>query len=453
MTENKTRLPRILFAAPSSGSGKTTLVCGILEAWKQQGVSLTSFKCGPDYIDSMFHHYVLGISGYNLDSFFLEEDQLRSQFLKQAETAELSVIEGVMGYYDGIGGIQVKASTYDIACITDTPVILIIDGKGSSLSIVALIKGFLEFQKDSHVAGVILNRTSPGMAKLLKPYVEELGLVLYGAVPECKEAMLESRHLGLTLPKEQHRLLEQIQDFSDKLKQWVNLDGLMALAKEAPDFLCSMTPVSMELSVRETFKTVFRMGVARDEAFCFYYQENLEFLESIGCELIPFSPLRDSGVPCNLDGILLGGGYPELYAKQLSGNQAMLASIRDAAKRGIKILGECGGFLYLHRTLEDLTGAPYEMAGVVDGNGFKTDRLSRFGYIEVESSLGNIKAHEFHYWDSTSPGLAMKAVKPGSNRTWECMHLNETIMAGFPHLYYLSAPQVITRFLLGEVCL
>ena len=444
------KLPRLLLAAPSSGSGKTVITCGILEILRRRKIACVSYKCGPDYIDPMFHRYVLGISGYNLDSFFLPPEKVRSLFEEKSQGADMAVIEGVMGYYDGVAGISTHASAYEIGKITDTPAVLVVDGKQSSLSLAALVKGFLEYRPDSGIRGVILNRTSPAMAERLRPYLEESGVRLYGAVPVLKEAEWESRHLGLNIPEEQAKLREKVQALADRLEPCLDIEGLLKLAEEAP-------PVQKSIRKQKTsgfgVKELKRIAVARDEAFCFYYQENLEWLEENGWEIVPFSPLHDHNLPCaGISAILLGGGYPEIYAKDLSENLAMLKELRSAEKQGVKILAECGGFLYLHEMLEGTDGCFYPMAGLIEGKAYRTERLSRFGYIVLYDRQGNrmARAHEFHSWDSTRPGKDLKAVKPLSSREWDCMIVTDQMIAGFPHLYYASGADWILRFLEGK---
>lgn len=491
-------IPRLLLAAPSSGSGKTVITSGLLALFSRMGISCVSFKCGPDYIDPMFHRYVLGIPGSNLDSFFLDEDGVRQLFEERSNGYELALIEGVMGYYDGVAGTSFQASSYEIAKITDTPVILVVDGKKSSRSIAALIKGFLEYQRDSRIVGVILNRTSPMMRERLRPLIEDLGVKLIGTVPECPEAHLESRHLGLTLPDEQEKLRSHMEALADRLWQCLDIPKLLSLAGIRIEEETTMEnhPVSgMERAAESGGKTDFseklferagrtsrRIGVAQDEAFCFYYQENMELLRQSGWEIVRFSPLHDAALPENLDALLLGGGYPELYARELSENRSMLESIRSASAGGTRILAECGGFLYLHRTLEDPDGRKWQMAGLLDADAFRTEKLSRFGYItltehvvdkieggssdnkklEIENRTDNqtenknrtrkkveIRGHEFHYWDSTDPGDDLLAQKPLSSRNWTCMHVSDRMIAGFPHLYYRSDPEWILNFLDG----
>ncbi len=448
MNKKKTKkLPRLLFAAPGSGSGKTVITCGILALLQRRGIFCVSYKCGPDYIDPMFHQYVLGIPGYNLDSFFLPPDQVHSLLEEKSGGADMAVMEGAMGYYDGVAGTTTHASAYEIAQITDTPVVLVVDGKKSSLSLAAMVKGFLEYRTDSHIGGVILNKVSPGMAERLRPCLEELGIRMYGALPFCEEAKWESRHLGLTLPEEQGRLREKVEALADRLEPCLDVEGLLELAGTAPSVhRCGIRPPLPGHRGKE----LRNIAVARDEAFCFYYQENLELLERNGWKLVPFSPLRDRHLPCaGISAVLLGGGYPEAYARELSENKAMLSELRTAYRQGTKILAECGGFLYLHETLEGLDGVCYPMAGLIKAKGYRTEKLSRFGYIILYGKDGQrlARGHEFHYWDSTLPGRDLRAVKPFGTRGWDCMHVTEKMIAGFPHLYYGANPDWILKFL------
>lgn len=463
-------MPRVLLAAPASSSGKTVITCGLLRALQKRGLECVSFKCGPDYIDPLFHQAVLGIAGSNLDSFFLEEKQLRDLFAEKTTHTQLAIIEGVMGYYDGMGGTSTWASSYEIARITETPVILIVDGKKSSLSIAALIQGFKQFREDSRICGVILNRTTASMAERLKPCLEAQEVALLGAVPDCAEARIESRHLGLTLPDSRIVFREQLEQLAEKLETCLDIQQIITIARAAVKPIAAIDQIAEKVNAAERKTTtrsepkqIRRIGIAKDEAFCFYYQENLDFLAQEGYQLVPFSPLHDRKLPGGLTALLLGGGYPELYARQLAENETMLNAVRQAAEAGIKILAECGGFLYLHQTLEDDQGQEWPLAGVIPAKGFRTGRLSRFGYIQLENqTAGNsmqerrehIRGHEFHYWDSTAPGTDMLARKPASERTWVCMYRTEKLLAGFPHLYYRSDPDFICRFLKqgGESC-
>lgn len=462
-------IPGILFAAASSGCGKTTITCGALRAWQRKGLKIKAWKCGPDYIDPMFHKQVLGIPGGNLDSFFLSKEALKAQYQQKNVGFDLAVMEGVMGYYDGLGGISTQASTYEVAQAVDVPVILILDGKGASLSLAAMLRGFLQYQKDSHIVGVILNRTSPMIGARLKPVLEAEGVKYLGCVPVSKEIQFDSRHLGLVMPVEVPQIQKQLDEIADLLEKSVDLDGILELARSYAEKVennedaglakCQTSQVAMKTRAAGLFtesRNPLRIAVARDEAFCFYYQENMEILESLGVELIPFSPIHDQELPAKVSGVILGGGYPENYAKALSENTSMLASIRQAWENKMPFLAECGGFLYLHRELEGSDGIFYPLAGVIPDKAWKTNRLGRFGYITLTPDhpdtclIRKIKGHEFHYWESGDCGTCWTAKKPLSDRSWSCVHSEQGQIAGFPHLYYPSAPEFAEQWL--EMC-
>ena len=454
-------LPRFMLAAPCSGSGKTLLTCGILQALKNRKMKISSFKCGPDYIDPMFHTRVIGTPSRNLDTYFADAATVRYLFTRAAEQADCSVMEGVMGYYDGLAGISTAASSYDLASVTETPVILVVNARGMSLSLIAHIKGFLEYRQDSHIRGVILNQAGPSIFPELKRMIErELPVRVYGYVPKVEDCVIESRHLGLVTPDEIGDLRQRLQKLAGILEQTLDLEGILQLAETAPD-PAGEEPVVPErvaalLQEAEALPPV-RIAVARDEAFCFYYQDNLDLLEQLGAELISFSPLHDRQLPA-ADGLLIGGGYPELYAGRLCGNQEMLTGIRNAIRAGMPCLAECGGFMYLHESMEDMEGNSRPAVGIVPGHAYRTEKLGRFGYIQLtagrDSVFGpagsSIRGHEFHYFDSTCNGEAFHAVKPLRKRNWDCMLTDDRSAAGFPHLYYYSNPEFPRNFL--QVC-
>ncbi len=447
------QFPKFMIAAPKSGSGKTLITCGMLEILRRRGLNPVACKCGPDYIDPMFHRYVLGISGRNLDSFFLPANGVRD-ILSSAvseEKADIAVLEGVMGYYDGLGGIKEAASSWEIADITDTKAILVIDCKGSSLSAAALISGFLNFKKNSHIAGVILNRVSSMYYGVLASAIEELCKIpVLGYLPESKEYHMESRHLGLFMPGEIDHLRESIEKLADQMEKSVDVDRIleiagMALTSKHNKFnqKTEILPETVEKAVSEDSELI--IGVARDEAFCFYYQENLHMLKQMGAKLIYFSPLRDKKIPDGINGLIFGGGYPENYAKELSENTEMLESVRSGIGSGMPFLAECGGFMYLHKSLEGLDGRIWQMAGIYPYEAYKTNKLSRFGYVRLLTPSGlEIHGHEFHYWESENPGTDWKAVKPTGKRDWRCIHENGAQIGGFPHLYYPSCKDFLS---------
>lgn len=459
--------PRIMLAAPKSGSGKTLLTCGLLEVLRRRGLNPIACKCGPDYIDPMFHRYVLGIPGRNLDSFFLPAEGVREVLVDavREEQAGIAVLEGVMGYYDGLGGTETSASSWEIAEITDTPAILVLDCKGASLSAAAIASGFLHFREKSHIAGVILNRVSSMYYERLAAAVEEAsGLPVLGYLPESEEYHMESRHLGLFLPGEIDRLRERIGRLADQMEKSIAVDRVLEVAGMLPlrienkekekaenESMEAESIAKFPACQEQKVTSRVRIGVARDEAFCFYYQENFRLLEQMGAELVYFSPLRDKKIPDRVDGLLFGGGYPENYARELAKNAAMRESIRRSIAAGMPFLAECGGFLYLHRTLEGSDGKHWEMAGVYPFDAYRTNRLRRFGYVRLLTSSGQeIHGHEFHYWESEDPGTDWEAVKPTGNRSWRCIHEKGGQIGGFPHLYYASCPDFLRKWL--DVC-
>ena len=440
--------PRLLFAAPASGCGKTTLVCGLLRLLKNRGRAVRAFKCGPDFIDPLFHETVVGVPSGTLDLFFSDRDQLKRLFCRHAAGAEISLIEGVMGYYDGLGAATWEASSYAVARALDAPVVLILDSRGQSLSALAALKGFLTFRSDSRIRGVIFNRMSEGVYSALRPEAEKLGVRPLGFVPRCPELMIESRHLGLKTPGEIADLGQKLDDLAALLAKTVDIDGLLSLAAEAPR-LNAPPPAAVPAMPHA------RIAVARDAAFCFLYQDNLDLLRDYGAELAFFSPLQDAALPEGVQGLILPGGYPELYARELSENTSLRSAVRAAIKGGLPCLAECGGFLYLHREMEDMEGTFWPMVGALGHRAYRTKKLGRFGYITLSAREDtaflrrgeSIRGHEFHYFESESCGDALHAQKPTGSRSWDCGHSRGNLLMGFPHLYYPSNPKLVERFL------
>lgn len=438
MTERK--LPRVMIAAPGSGSGKTMITCGILELLRADGRP-AAFKCGPDYIDPMFHRFVLGIPSRNLDTFFTAPEVTRYLMGRAADKAcaDMAVIEGVMGYYDGLGGISTRGSSYELSVQTETPVVLVVNGRGMSLSVIALIRGFLDMYPDQKIVGVILNKVSAVVCERLTPIIEdELGVTVVGYVPETTAITLPGRHLGLMMPEEINVLREQIAALAELLRETLDMDKIRAIAETAPPLVYE-PPFQGEVPPEK-----IRIALARDEAFCFYYEDNLDLLREFGAELVPFSPMRDWQLPKGICGIYMGGGYPELHAQTLSENWSMQQSIAQAIEAGIPCLAECGAFMYLHEEMEDADGRSWPMAGVIPAKAVKKGRLVRFGYAQLtsmtETILGpaglTLPAHEFHYWDTTCSGGCFAAEKPLTDRTWQCMYQKNNLLAGFPHFYF-----------------
>ncbi|MDD3169548.1 MAG: cobyrinate a,c-diamide synthase [Eubacteriales bacterium] len=452
-------IPRIMIAAAGSGSGKTTVTCGLLQAFLNRGWKPASYKCGPDYIDPMFHSEVLGIKSRNLDLFFTDENTTNYLLCRNAGTADLAVLEGVMGYYDGLAGKSTDCSSYDLSRKTGTPVILVADCKGMSASIVALIKGFIELRKDHCIKGVILNRIPPMLYEEIKNLIEEeLPIEVLGYLPVMADCRLESRHLGLVTAKEIGNLQEIITKVAAQMTASVDLDRILAIAEEAPSIRFQIPEAIKRIRAQTKHEAGVKIAVAMDKAFCFYYQDNLDLLAELGAELIPFSPLEEKALPSDIQGLILGGGYPELYLEQLSGNQTMLESIRGAIEGGLSCLAECGGFMYLHQWMKDRDGTRYRMAGVIEGESFPTERLTRFGYLTLTALEDNLlcakgtelKGHEFHYWDSTNTGHGFQAKKPLRKTSWDCMIIKGNLLAGYPHIHFYSNIEAAIEFL-GKV--
>ena len=445
---------RIMIAAPQSGSGKTLITCALLQALKEKNYYLESFKCGPDYIDPMFHKTVLGISSRNLDPFFTEDSITRMLLAKGQDSRDLAVIEGVMGLYDGLGGIREEASSYALAKATNTPIILTVNARGMGRSLLALLSGFLQYDTAHLIKGVILNQTPSSFASVLSKEIEEtFHIPVVASFPVRDDVRIESRHLGLVMPYELEDIQSRLKIASQVLCENANIEQILEIAKSAPKLEYD---VKRDIKQKLTEKTI-RIGVARDEAFCFYYEDNLDLLKSLGAKLIFFSPLHDDTLPKDLDGILFGGGYPELYLKELEENESMRNSVKSAIENKMPSLAECGGFMYLHDTIFDSEKKPYKMAGVIHACCMKKERLVRFGYLTLNSKTDSflqkgetIRGHEFHYYDSEDNGECAIAKKPVGTRSWECVHAGSDHWWGFAHLSYYSNPKFAEKF--AEAC-
>lgn len=445
---------RIMIAAPQSGSGKTLITCALLQALKEKNYHLESFKCGPDYIDPMFHKTVLGISSRNLDPFFTEDSITRKLLSKGQDSRDLAVIEGVMGLYDGLGGICEEASSYALAKATNTPILLTVNARGMGRSLLALLSGFLQYDTAHLIKGVILNQTPSSFASVLAKEIEEtFHIPVVASFPVRDDVRIESRHLGLVMPYELEDIQSRLKIASQVLCENANIEQILEIAKSAPKLEYD---VESDIKHKITEKTI-RIGVARDEAFCFYYEDNLDLLKSLGAKLIFFSPLHDDTLPKDLDGILFGGGYPELYLKELEENESMRNSVKSAIENKMPSLAECGGFMYLHDTIFDSEKKPYKMAGVIHACCMKKERLVRFGYLTLNSKTDSflkkgetIRGHEFHYYDSEDNGECAIAKKPVGTKSWECVHAGSDHWWGFAHLSYYSNPKFAEKF--AEAC-
>ena len=446
------KLRRVMIAAPKSGSGKTTITCALLQALKNRGEQVVSYKCGPDYIDPMFHEKIIGIPSKNLDTFFTGEEETRALFLQNRTEEEFAVLEGVMGLFDGLGGIREEGSSYHLAKVTKTPVILVIDTKGMGRSVIPIIAGFLAYDKEKLIQGVILNRMSKSYYETIKPLIEqELKINVLGYFPERKDLHIESRHLGLVMPDELADIRTQLQSAAQEFAKTVSLDKITDIADKAVEL--ENVKKSSAYPVCKDSKRKPVIAVAKDEAFCFYYEDNLRLLQEYGAEICYFSPVHDNKLPDEFDALFLGGGYPELYAKELSDNVNMRNSVQKAFNKKMPVVAECGGFMYLHSEITDRNGVSYPMAGVIPASCHDTGKLVRFGYIEINEKQSfflpvgeRIKGHEFHYYESTDNGDACFARKPTTGRDYPCVIEGDNYWIGFPHLYYPSNPSFAEHF-------
>ncbi len=428
--------PRLIIGGAGSGSGKTTVTCAIIKAFAKRGLKVTAGKCGPDFIDPMFHEKILGVSSKNIDLYFQDRNTARALLNEHTKNSDITVIEGVMGYYDGMSFDSSTASTYEVAFETGTPAVLVVNASGMSLTLSAVINGLNDFRENSMIKGIILNNIKAGTYKMLKPVIEkETGLPVVGYLPNNADFVFESRYLGLKLPDEE--VLKKIELLGKTAEETIDIDNLLLIAEGSDEIFYEDMNINCGSKVK--------IAVAMDKAFCFYYKDNIELLEKMDADIIYFSPINDSNLPDDISGIIIGGGYPELYAEKLSANKEMLRQIKYSIESGMPCLAECGGFMYLNKAIDG-----YDMVGIFDGNVFNAEKLTRFGYISLKSNdsfLDGIKGHEFHYWDTDNNGETCLAVKPSGKRNWKCMRKYKNTLAGFPHLYYYSKPEFAEEFL------
>ncbi len=449
-------LPRLLFAAPMSGSGKTTITAGLIAALRQRGLRIAPFKCGPDYIDPGYHALAAGRPCHNLDSWLIPPDQIAGVLARRSADADLALIEGVMGLFDGYAGNDDTGSSAHIARLTATPVIIVLDARAMARTAAAIIAGLRDFDRRVKIGGVILNRVgSLRHAVLVQQAIEQtVGVPVLGYLLRNETLTLPERHLGLVPVAEPGRWQEWLDEAAQRVATTIDLDRLLAVAATAPPL--NAPPVEPLVSPDTGPPPL--IAVARDEAFNFIYPDNLELLQAAGAELAFFSPLRDTALPARTAAIYLCGGFPELYAAQLSANQAMLAAIRMAAAAGMPIYAECGGLMYLTETLIDLQGQSFAMVGVLPGHSRMTPRLT-LGYRTVTAQTDSwlwrvgetVRGHEFHYsvWEAQPPDLPpLYACLPDAMRPQpasEGVAIGQTL-ASYIHVHFLACPAITERF-------
>lgn len=469
---------RIMIAAPCSGSGKTSITIALLKSLKERGVNVFSVKAGPDYIDPLFHRVVSGVDAYNLDTYFTNGETTRALLKQDFEGHDFAVMEGVMGLYDGVGGILEEGSSYLLAKETKTPIFLVINAKGAGKSLAAQIAGMKLFDKEGLIRGVILNRVSEKYYGIIKSCIEEeTNLPVLGFLPDKKEFALGSRHLGLVTPDEIETIREITKALSEEFIMHVDLDAVIRISESTEGVEdntnaernsyykmdsdntgntegCGNSDKENAEITKRTDNSKCVIAVSKDEAFQFLYEENLRLLKKLGAEIRFFSPLHDEQVPEYADALILCGGYPELYLDRLCSNISMRESIRKCFKKNMPFIAECGGFIYLHKKIEDLNGKIYDGAGIIDAFCKYTGKSVRFGYLEIREKNANfmpengkIKGHEFHYYESDQNGNDCISEKPFDHAQYECIHKTGNSWLGFPHLYYPSNPDFVKSFI------
>ncbi len=429
-------MARIMFASTGSNCGKTTVVCAILQALKKRQLNIKAYKCGPDYIDSMYHK-AIGVESGNLDSFFCD----RNEICTLLDNENISVIEGAMGFYDGISFTE-RASAYEISQLTDTPVVLIVNAKGMANSIGAVLKGFKDYLPNN-IRGVLFNRVSPMVYVKMAEIARSCGLIPLGYMPEMEGVCFGSRHLGLEQPV---NIKHKLNMLSEQAEKSIFLDEIISLAS-------SSNPMKYDKIIIEK-KYEKNVAVAYDEAFSFIYEDNINLLNAYGCNIRYFSPLIDKQLP-ECDRLIISGGYPEIYADRLAENKELMNDIKFKIKGGLKTIAECGGFMYLHDKLQSIDGSYYDMVGLIEGECYKTDKLQRFGYFNMKAENDNlicnkgdnITVHEFHYWDSTNCGNGFNLTKPLSERNHKAVISTDSFYGGFPHIYLWGNRNAAEKFL------
>jgi cobyrinic acid a,c-diamide synthase len=455
------RFPRLVIAGTHSGVGKTTVTLAILAALKARGRQVQPFKAGPDFIDPGHHSAATGRPSRNLDGWMLGEAVNREIFTRAAADADISIIEGMMGLFDGSSPLNEIGSTAELAKQLDAPVLLVVDGIAMARSAAAMVSGFAKFDPALRVAGVLFNRVnSEGHYKLLKEAIEqETDVMVVGYLRPDPAVTISDRHLGLMTAMEQEtgKLYGLL---AKAAAETIDLDRIEELARSASDFppLCKgrlggvESSTSPSPSLQRRGKTGVRVGVAFDQAFCFYYPDNLELLEAEGAELVKFSPMNDQVLP-DVDMLYLGGGYPELHGERLARNVTMRTAIRQFAERGGPIYAECGGMMYLTQAIRDLEGKSYEMVGLFAAEAVMSKVRMTLGYRELQVSqpclLGEVgikaRGHEFHYSLVEPKGqlqyVCMLMDAQGKSKGQDGLVVGNTLGL-YSHLHFASQPRI-----------
>ncbi|HSQ33769.1 MAG TPA: cobyrinate a,c-diamide synthase [Peptostreptococcaceae bacterium] len=445
-------MKKILIGGTNSGVGKTTISIGIMKALKNRGLNVQPYKVGPDYIDTTYHTFVTNRESRNLDSYMLEDEVIKCLFSKNSIDVDISVVEGVMGLYDGYG-VDINSCTSSYTSkILECPVILVIDGKAMATSSAAMVLGYKELDKDVDIRGVIVNNiSSEGHFAIIKESIEKYcDIEVLGYLPKNKDFSLPSRHLGLVPSIEMEELNEKFDKLADLIEKHINLDRLIEISESKPIYS------NFKLNIPK-FNDL-TLALAYDKAFNFYYQDNIDLLEDMGVNIIKFSPLYDKELP-SCDCIYIGGGFPEIFAKELQGNINMRKSIKDAYKKNIPIYAECGGLMYLGEKLVNQDNSEFDMVGIFNGKSVMTKSLKRFGYCTGEaledtvlSQKGDkIRGHEFHHSEFISDEKCvylMKKEREGIvSRNWMGGYSKSNTLATYLHTHFYSNLNTVINFL------
>lgn len=451
---------RIVIGGASSNVGKTTFTLGLMKAMVKRGLKTQGFKTGPDYIDPAFHTHVTGYKSRNLDSWMLDEESIKHLYNANSSDKDVAIIEGVMGMYDGFSGDMSIGSTAHLSKILKTPIVLLIDGSGIAASAAAVVLGFTMLDKEVNIAGVVINNVhGEKHYNILKSAIEKYTDVkCFGFLNKNSKIKLESRHLGLIPSVEVETLDEKIDIIASMVEETVDLDAILECSSEEE---LKVDYNSEKLSLINEYMSKFEglsIGVPFDSSFNFYYQDNFDLFEKLGAKIKYFSPLKDDRLPKDIDGLYIGGGFPEIFAKELSENKTMLNSIREASKKGMPIYAECGGLMYLLDEIIDIDDKKRKLCGIINGTSHMTKRLQRFGYVEVEtkedSIIGNkglsFKAHEFHRSKvDSNENTAYNVVKKRETDVteWTCGYYRENILAAYAHNHFYSNPNIAINLL------
>ncbi|GAB6180944.1 cobyrinate a,c-diamide synthase [Desulfotomaculum defluvii] len=448
------KIPRIVLAGTHSGVGKTTLTLGLLAAFRRRGIRVQPFKVGPDYIDPGLHKAAAGVTSHNLDSWMGSTEKVRELFVRRARGMDISLVEGVMGLFDGAKGQGERGSTAQVAKIIESPVVLVFSAQGLARSAAALINGYRSFDPNLQVCGVIANGVgSEGHRQFIKEVLEgELGIPLLGALVKQRDIVMPQRHLGLLPAAENKELDLTLAVLAQLVEEQIDLTKLLILAQQAPELRDSEI-----LPAAKSFNGV-RLAVASDEAFNFYYQDSLDYLVELGAELVFFSPLRDTKLPQDVDGIYIGGGFPEQFLPVLSANQLLKQEIVKRKQQAMPVYAECGGFMYLCESITDLAGQSFAGVGLVPARVKMGQRLAALGYVQARLTktclLGDpgviLKGHEFHWSTMEDLPAATHIYQLTGGRGKEGRgegYASKEILASYVHIHFRYNPGAALKFL------